>query len=91
MKKNEFDEFYQYITRFELIEDEGEVVEDTKGMYWNALCNVSFVLVMKKAREVYRSLLVPCNLNQLSPKVFTGENQNPGLYGKIEKEERFYM
>ena len=91
MTIKEFEEFYEYITRFALTEDEGEFIEDTKARYWNSLCKVPFDLAMRKAKEVYKLLLVPCNLNQLNPKVFSGENPNPGLFGRPEKGKEFYL
>jgi len=91
VKISEFEEFYKYITALNITENEGEIVDDLKTRYQKELLGVPIELAMKKAKEVYGTLLVPCNLNQLNPKVFSGENPNPGLYGRPEKEDRFYM
>lgn len=90
MKRKEFEEFYKYITALNITENEGEIVDDLKAKYRKVLQGAPFEIAMKKAKEVYRTLLVPCNLNQLSPKVFSGENANPGLFAKQERDERFY-
>lgn len=90
MTRPEFEEFYKYITCFNTTEIEGENKEEVKETYWKSLDNVSFGMAMKKAKEIYR-FLIPCNLNLLNPKVFSGEVPNPGLFGRPEKEERFYM
>lgn len=91
MDRNEFDEFYEFITRFALVENGQENVEELKELYWKVLRKVPFVIAKENAKDVYKLFLEPCNLNQLSPKVFSGENPNPGLYARIDRMERFYM
>jgi FPC/CPF motif-containing protein YcgG len=91
MKRDEFEEFYEYITRFNTSEAEGYDEAELKENYWEELQSVSLETVMKKAKETYKICLVPWNYNLLSPKVFSGENPNPGLFGREEKKERFYM
>jgi len=90
MTKSEFEEFYEYITRFNIIEDEGECGGNIKETYWKSLQDTPFKKAVSKAKETYKMLLISCNLNQLNPKVFSGENPNPGLFGRQEKETSFY-
>ncbi|HZK52742.1 MAG TPA: hypothetical protein VFC84_00860 [Desulfosporosinus sp.] len=86
MKREEFEEFYAYITIFNLSVIEGVIIEDVKENFWELLCESSFPIAMRKARETYKILSLPCNLNQLNPKVFKGEIPNPGLFGSADSK-----
>ena len=82
MKKEEFEEFYKYVTALNINQTEEQEDLEIKEAYWNHLRTIPFDLAMKKTREVYRHFLIPCDLNRVNPKVFSGENPNPGLFGK---------
>ena len=84
MRKKEFEEFYKYLTALDINQTEEQESLEIKEAYWKHLQTIPLDLAMKKAKEVYRHFLIPCNLNMVNPKVFSGENPNPGLFRKSD-------
>lgn len=86
MDKKEFDEFYKYLNAFAIYETDEQEDAEIRERFENELNHVSFEIAMENAKKVYRNFMTPCNVNRLNPKVFSGENPNPGLYGKAEAD-----
>ena len=84
MTREEYEEFYRYITIYSIYETEEREDIELKEKLWESIKHMPIEVVRKNTRNVYKHFMTPCNINRLSPKVFTGENPNPGLYGKIE-------
>ena len=74
MTRNEFEEFYDYITRLE----HGTTYRATKEFVWQTLKDLPIEKVMMRAKDVYKYLEHSPSL--INPKVFRGELPNPGLY-----------